>query len=266
MGGVVMSDDAVRDFMLELNRRVDRLDLTDEEIASVTEKHWDKAYWEEIQGLLAAEDRARQSAGSRRYFQDKMREKLVIDFVTKHGQKDDRDERNKAESLITVYIQTDEREALQSFLNDVEQLGCKGANAKRKKDQAARGYVGHAWTALVGLVRLAVVVGVFSVATSRFETIVFALLILIYNSVESNFGIYRMFWLREAMDMEANFKKVRRLLKEDLPQDEREAMFEKEQREGKDWSRQTTRSLIHYVFLFLTWAIALWELGAAILG
>lgn len=56
--------------------------------------------------------------------------------------------------------------------------------ATEKKSRAWRRWLRYAWKLFVELAYLAVVVGVFSVATTKFETIVMAVLVMIYNATK----------------------------------------------------------------------------------
>lgn len=50
-------------------------------------------------------------------------------------------------------------------------------------------YVGYAWRILVGLIYLTVVIGVLSVAATRFETVVLAGMVQLYAAVLYNFSV-----------------------------------------------------------------------------
>lgn len=61
----------------------------------------------------------------------------------------------------------------------------------------------YAWSVLSELIYLAIVVGIFSAATSKFETVVFSALVMIYNAVTSRIGgiigaIYLMYRVEDA--------------------------------------------------------------------
>jgi hypothetical protein len=60
-------------------------------------------------------------------------------------------------------------------------LSCEQANEMK--------YVRHAWHVLMGLLYLAIVVGVLSVASTRFETLVSAGIVLVYSALLHNASV-----------------------------------------------------------------------------
>jgi hypothetical protein len=54
--------------------------------------------------------------------------------------------------------------------------------------ERAGGYVRNRWAVLSGIVKIAIAYAVLSAASSRFETIVFAILVLIYVAVETSYA------------------------------------------------------------------------------
>ena len=87
---------------------------------------------------------------------------------------------NKAHSSDWWWASSDP--SIQELLRDVQRA--LEAETKSKTQPWRRG-MSHAWSVLSELIYLAIVVGVFSAATSKFETVVFSALVMIYNAVTS---------------------------------------------------------------------------------
>jgi hypothetical protein len=165
---------------------------------------------------------------------------------------------------LNFYISEDRDEALRDYLSDVLELGLKKAGRRRKRKRwGDGGYFGHAWEVMVGIVRL-VVVGIFDVAQSKFETIVFAMLVMTYNAVYST-SIAQFQSRREmALGIDAQFRRIRRILKEELTGADRETEHEKEQDLSKEVGRDTIRFWIQVGFFSLIWLVAIWKLVSAV--
>jgi hypothetical protein len=115
----------------------------------------------------------------------------------------------------------------------------------------------YAWHVLVELVYLTIVWGVFTAANSKFEEIVFAVLVLIYNSVASvgpavGMGIVQLLYSNAA----AHGEIMRSLNTKASVNDVNEA--------AKTVSNLTVEVLIHNVSIGIGTLIALWHLVTAI--
>jgi len=115
----------------------------------------------------------------------------------------------------------------------------------------------YAWSVLTELVYLAIVVGIFSVASSRFETVVFSALVMIYNAVSSRISgigmgaIYLMYRLEDA------YGEIGRALGLKVSvSPAREA--------AKQITKHGVGALIHNASIGIGSLIALWHLIAAI--
>lgn len=76
----------------------------------------------------------------------------------------------------------------------------------------------YAWDVFIHIATIAIVLAIFSITTSQFETIVLAVLILIYLSVESFISLWGMFQVT-LLDFQNNqFRAIKRLLQKDVLQ------------------------------------------------
>jgi hypothetical protein len=160
---------------------------------------------------------------------------------------------NKAHSSDWWWTPADP--SIQEILREVERALEK--ETKSKAHPWGRGMF-FAWCVLSEIIYLAIVVGVFSAATSKFETVVFSALVMIYNAVTSRISgiglgaIYLMYRLEEV------YGEIGRTLGLKVPvAPAREA--------AKQISKSGGAALIHNVSIGIGSLIALWHLIAAIL-
>jgi hypothetical protein len=161
---------------------------------------------------------------------------------------------NKAHSSDWWWTPADP--SIQEILREVQRALEK--ETKSKAQPWRRGMF-YAWSVLSELFYLAIVVGVFSAATSKFETVVFSALVMIYNAVTSRISgiglaaIYLMYRLEEA------YGEIGRALGLKVPT-----------APAREAAKQTTKSgavaLIHNISVGIGSLIALWHLVAAILS
>jgi len=261
--------DVVEELLNSLNYKARWLQLSDEEIEHFTSKgRFAKDWWNDIEPHLAQRDRERELDRSRRYFETAVRDKLISDFLDNHVRTQDKYAKDTLGREITLYLDQNRTEELQRYLYDVLELGLDKAHKKRKWDQWRGGYVGHVWELAKGSARLAIVIAIFGVADSRYERVVFSLLILIFNSLDAGFRAHFFNAWRIAVSLDSQFARTRRLLKEELSLSDRQANFEEEGGEEeilRKSNRMTVRLYINGAFVSLTSVIALWELAESII-
>jgi hypothetical protein len=132
---------------------------------------------------------------------------------------------------------------------------------KETKSKAApwRRGIFHAWSILSGLIYLAIVLGIFSAATSKFETMVFSSLVMIYNSVSISLsgvglgGIYLLQRLEEAYGEIGRTLGLR-------------VSVSPARKAAKQIARSSVGALIHTVSIGIGSLIALWHLVTAIVS
>lgn len=116
----------------------------------------------------------------------------------------------------------------------------------------------YTWSVLSELIYLAIIVGVFSVASSEFETVVFSALVMIYNSVSSRIssvGLATFYILQRLEEAYSEIGRAIGLRVSVYPA--REA--------AKQISKSGVAVLIHNVSIGIGSLIALWHLVAAII-
>jgi len=125
-------------------------------------------------------------------------------------------------------------------------------------------YLGYIWTVISNLIALFVAFAIFGSTYSSFETIVFSLLILIYINLISFSGIYGQTKVKEVLMMHEEFKKMRKLLKEDVSEDDE--IFEQEDlKNAKEKAKQNEiKFYINVGFMFIIYIIVLWNLLGAL--
>lgn len=125
-------------------------------------------------------------------------------------------------------------------------------------------YLGYIWTVISNLIALFVAFAIFGSTYSSFETIVFSLLILIYINLISFSGIYGQTKVKEVLMMHEEFKKMRKLLKEDVS--EGDEIFEQEDlKNAKEKAKQNEiKFYINAGFMFIIYIIVLWNLLGAL--
>lgn len=144
----------------------------------------------------------------------------------------------------------------QDILRKVQRVLEKETKSKARPLRRAMFYV---WSVLSELIYLALVVGVFSVATSRFETVVFSSLVMIYNAVSSRIsgiGLGAIYLMQRLEEAYGEIGRALRLKVSVSPA--REA--------AKQISKSGIAALIHNVSIGIGSLIALWHLVTAILS
>jgi len=160
---------------------------------------------------------------------------------------------NKAHSSDWWWTPADR--SIQGILREVQRSLEKETKSKA---QLWRRGMFYAWSVLAELIYLAIVVGVFSAATSKFETVVFSALVMVYNCVAYTAsaiyrGVYSLMWRAER-----TYGEIGRALRLKVP-----ASPAREAETALSESR--VAFMIHAASITIGSLIALWHLVAAIL-
>jgi hypothetical protein len=129
---------------------------------------------------------------------------------------------------------------------------------------ARRWILGLLWEVLCGLFRVAVALGVFLAANSKFETIVFALLLLILNDVSGLFSWKGASFVGLTALLHGEPQRIRRLLKDEPPAEVQESDDSDERELQKIRKRVMVYGYIRGTFTFITWVIIIVNLLFAI--
>ncbi len=146
--------------------------------------------------------------------------------------------------------------------------------------------LGIIWNVIVNIITVAIVWGIFSIASTNFETIVIAVLVLIYLSMQTFASGLSLSQLKFMEALDAEFRKVKKIIKNDVDREElmKEAQTldqinnimttpltekekeEKEEREKitKVIQKQTTEFYINAVFQVIIYIIALYHILTAL--
>lgn len=121
-------------------------------------------------------------------------------------------------------------------------------------------YIGYLWLILKNLIVLFIVFAIFAKANNSFETIVFSLLVLIYLGLDTFSTLYGLFTVQAAIALDSELKRIRRLLKEEESESEKEEIREVKKKLDRAW----IKTYINGAFLFIIYLIALFNLFAAL--
>jgi hypothetical protein len=215
--------------------------------------------WEKLKPVLVEESDRRAYERTRTCLQNVVREKLILEWLVQHTPLKDY-ERDRIKDTIDVYLREDRKEELTEYLADAVAVGMELADKNRRKRQRAGGYVGHAWAVITGLVRVALVIGIFEAAKTRFETIVFAILVLIYNSAEQFYWANTCSGMVMMFSMHSQFSRILRQLKADEPSWQRKTRLGEEREAQKKSALTIVRFYISIVFIGITSLYALLRL------
>ena len=217
-----------------------------------------------MQALLDSELKDRHLDSLRRYFAEKVRAQIVEEWIADNVASGSDFEKDRLKRDIEFSLRDGHEVDLRAYLSDVLEFGLRKADKKRRRKQwGDGGYIGHAWVALQGIARLAIVIGIFSAAQTKFESIVFASLVLIYELVSNAVSGQAITASLFRLEMENHFKRVRRLLKEEVSLTDDEVQYEQKDKNFRDLNRNGMRFWITVGFSAVIWLIAIWKLTTA---
>jgi predicted nucleic acid-binding Zn ribbon protein len=121
-------------------------------------------------------------------------------------------------------------------------------------------YLSYAWTVIINLITVGVVFAIYGSVYASFETIVVSLLILIYLSLQGSSMIYSTTTAETAFALDAEFKRIRKLLKDEPDEYENE----KVQEAKKKVDKAMVKMYINAGFLLIIYLIALFHLFGAL--
>ena len=121
-------------------------------------------------------------------------------------------------------------------------------------------WFGYTWTVIVNLVTLGVAIAIYSNIYDSFEIITVSLLLLIYLGVQSFSMVYGKTTVETAFAYDAEFKRLRKLLKDEPDEYEEEET----QLAKKKVSKAMVKMYINAGFLLIIYLIALWHLFGAL--
>lgn len=216
--------------------------------------------WQALEPELTREHDGHEFLERKRKIQAAIRGKLVSNFIEQHASTRFNWEKHSLKRRIEMLLWESRREALQSYLTDVLEVGTEGADKNQKREQRKGGAALYTWAVIVGTIKLGIVLGAFSVSKTRFETVVVALIVLTYQMIESHSSDWNVHALLNNWEFRVASRRIRRLLKEEVPEEVAERELEEEQAFEKASYRSSIGTLIQAIFGLIIFAIALFEL------
>lgn len=150
-------------------------------------------------------------------------------------------------------------------LKHIDKLLNEKENASTKKDVVAEKknpwrWIGYVWTVIINLITIGVVLAIYGKVYESFEIIVVSILILIYLSFQGFSMIYGQTITAAAFGLDTEFKRIRKLLKDEPNKYEKEEIQEAKKKVDK----ATIKMYINAAFLFIIYLIALFHLFGAL--
>lgn len=122
--------------------------------------------------------------------------------------------------------------------------------------EKARKYFSYGWTVLINLIALIVIISLFTDTYNTFEKRVYAILVLIYLSIQGFINGYSFTHTKFAQALDFEFKRIRRLLKNEPDEFE----LEKEMEARKKVNTAGVKIVINGIFLVIAYIIAVLNL------
>ena len=132
------------------------------------------------------------------------------------------------------------------------------------KQSKTSNYIGYAWTVIVNIFTVFIVLAIFDSVYGGFETIMLCIGVLIYLNLNFFSSIWGWQKQQELFALHDEFKKIRKLLKEEVDEDLEE--YEKEEIENSKnkFKKQQVKFYINAGFAFLIYIITLLNLFGAL--
>jgi hypothetical protein len=220
----------------------------------------DEAEWRAIEPRLRREHDRQEFLERKRKIQAAIREKLLSSFIQEHVPIEFDFQKGLLKRRIEMLLWEGKEESLQAYLTDVLELGLEKADKKQKREQRKGGYALYTWSVLVGTIKVGIVLGAFSVSKTKFETVAIALIILTYQMVEGYFGDLGISTLLTKDESRLASKRIRRLLKEEMPEEVAQREMEEERILEKASHRTMVLTLIQAGFSLVIFSITFFEL------
>jgi hypothetical protein len=119
-------------------------------------------------------------------------------------------------------------------------------------------------TVVYNLIKLAIYLLILGRSSSAFETIVFVLMIFIYEVLSAMYGDYAITTLRVGIALDRAFSRIRELLKEKVSQEDQEDQEEETKSLAEKLKVQTNQHLIASIGFLFAVGVCLWKLIQAI--
>lgn len=223
--------------------------------------------WEKLEPTLVEDRSKRNRERLKQHLRAAVREKVVRDWVTYNIKNISAEEARLVISAMETCLEQDCQKKLRNYLETVLIKGVTVAEKERKKQQRGDGYLGHIWAGITGCIKCGIAFGVLSAASSKFENIVLAMLVLIYISQDAADIASRYRSALEWIESRDQFKRLFRAIRSDELLYGHEAILE-EQRENETQlvPRANVRFYISTTATTIIWLMVLWKLVMSLLS
>ena len=258
--------DTVNLLFATLNYQLEQFQSSDAEILRLARGNLTEGMLQKLRPHLEERSRQRELDRSIKYFESQVRVGLIADFVQKHVKAKNDYAKQRFAREIAEGIRQGKRSELEPYLVDVLDLGLEKAREKqqRESNQGNSKYIYVGWEVFKGLIQIGIVLAVFGIADSKFQTVVFALLIMTYNGLVGAASFRGYFELQTLAALNEEFERLRRLLKQQLGNFDEGEQSEQTRKMIKAADKFSAPFFIQATFVFVTWVIALWKLGESI--
>jgi len=148
---------------------------------------------------------------------------------------------------------------IDKLLNEKEDAGSKIDNDEAKKKNYWD-WIRYIWTFIVNIIAVVIVLSIYGAVYKKFEIIVVSILILIYLSLQSFIMFYGRTITENIFFLDTEFKRIRKLLKDEPNKYEKEEIQEAKKKVDK----ASIKMYINAAFLFVIYLIALFNLFSAL--
>jgi len=121
-------------------------------------------------------------------------------------------------------------------------------------------YLGYAWTIIVNIITIIIVIAIFNSTYNSFESIIICIAILIYINLITFSSLWGWQKQIELFAFNEEFKKIRLLLKEKINEDDDEYEKEKLEKAKSQFKKQQVKFYINIVFAFIIYTITILKL------
>jgi hypothetical protein len=232
--------DDTAEFARSYLRKVKHRRLEDQDFSGYIGGGTDKTEWERITQLREAAAKSRYERNLLRVtrHEDRVADGLLSELISRHFPKANWREQGFLKDEIKDYFDTYDEWEDKYAVEHVRKLVKAGVAGVRKRRRASkhywRGFLRYGWTVTVNLVVLLLAAMILDAASTRFETLAFSLLILIYTRLV----IFTRGWAvqnsQNLLGINAEFRRLRYLVGEEDSQDEKGALKSATQRVNKE--------------------------------
>ena len=261
---------AISSFVSSFDSKVKHLDVTWEYLLGTPVTgpggYLSSEGWNKLEPFLAEEIAAQSRERLKQTLRQAVRERLIRDWIARYAGDISAEEQRLATRGIESYLEQDSREDLESYLEALLTLGIAAAEKKRKTSGRTTNYLQNAWAVLLGTTKVAIAFTVLSAAASRFETIVLAMLVLIYISAEAAHTVGLQASIGNAIGVHRELKCIHQTLDSYEYTEDRQALIQEQRDIKKVLQRGTVRIYVARAVAAVIWLLAVWKLVSAIVA